>query len=72
MLTNPNSYSAPPMAIPPAMPVPTKPMRQSSGQQTTPRRTLTDDDRRRMCKYHEEHPQIKQTEIGLMFGVERR
>lgn len=37
----------------------------------TPRRTLTDADRRRMCLYHEEHPNVKQTEIGAMFGVER-
>jgi hypothetical protein len=31
---------------------------------STPRRTLTDDDRRRMCEYHESHPGAKQTEIG--------
>ncbi|KAL1961340.1 hypothetical protein VTO42DRAFT_68 [Malbranchea cinnamomea] len=37
----------------------------------TPRRTLTDADRRRMCLYHEENPNVKQTEIGAMFGVER-
>jgi hypothetical protein len=29
-----------------------------------PRKTLTDADRRRMCKYAEEHPNVKQTEIG--------
>ncbi|KAK2753663.1 hypothetical protein FQN55_000026 [Onygenales sp. PD_40] len=38
---------------------------------STPRRTLTDNDRRRMCLYHEENPHVKQTEIGAMFGVER-
>lgn len=32
----------------------------------SPRRTLTDDDRRRMCQYHEENPHVKQTEIGGM------
>ncbi|KAI9727451.1 MAG: hypothetical protein M1834_008395 [Cirrosporium novae-zelandiae] len=46
----------------------------------TPRRTLTDMDRRRMCQYHEDNPTVKQTEIGgklnpkeftAMFGVER-
>ncbi|KAF2195583.1 CenpB-DNA-bind-domain-containing protein [Zopfia rhizophila CBS 207.26] len=37
----------------------------------TPQKTLTDADRRRMCLYHEEHPTVKQTEIGAMFGVER-
>ena len=31
---------------------------------STPRRTLTDNDRRKMCQYHEEHPTKKQTEIG--------
>ena len=29
-----------------------------------PRRTLTDQDRRRMCQYAEAHPNVKQTEIG--------
>ena len=29
-----------------------------------PRKTLTDADRRRMCKYAEDHPTVKQTEIG--------
>jgi len=33
---------------------------------STPRRVLTDDDRRRMCEYHESHPGVKQTEIGGM------
>lgn len=31
---------------------------------STPRRTLTDADRRAMCLYHQEHPSVKQTEIG--------
>ena len=31
---------------------------------STPRRLLTDDDRRRMCEYHERHPGVKQTDIG--------
>jgi hypothetical protein len=33
---------------------------------STSRRTLTDDDRRRICEYHESHPDAKQTEIGGM------
>ena len=28
------------------------------------RKILTDDDRRRMCQYHEDNPKVKQTEIG--------
>lgn len=30
----------------------------------TPRKTLTDLDRKRMCQYAEDHPNAKQTEIG--------
>ncbi|KAF6222683.1 hypothetical protein HO133_000730 [Letharia lupina] len=39
--------------------------------QSSSRRTLTDSDRRKMCEYHNENPNVKQTEIGAMFGVER-
>lgn len=71
-ITNP-SEGGPPMAIPlpralapvsaittphsapPATPAPAP---------STARRTLTDQDRRRMCQYHEDHPTVKQTEIG--------
>ncbi|VDB89128.1 Bgt-5103 [Blumeria graminis f. sp. tritici] len=38
---------------------------------SSPRKTLTHNDRRRMCQYHEENPTVKQTEIGAKFGVER-
>ncbi|KAJ9637236.1 hypothetical protein H2199_007522 [Coniosporium tulheliwenetii] len=65
-------------AAPAPMPVPVGPTStplsaSSTGSRTssTPRKTLTDADRRRMCLYHEEHPSTKQTEIGAMFGVER-
>ena len=34
---------------------------------STSRRTLTDSDRRRMCEYHNENPNVKQTEIGGKF-----
>ncbi|KAI7156004.1 hypothetical protein KC349_g6568 [Hortaea werneckii] len=36
-----------------------------------PRMFLTDNDRKRMCQYAEDHPNAKQTEIGAIFGVER-
>ncbi|KAI4195743.1 MAG: hypothetical protein LQ350_007024 [Teloschistes chrysophthalmus] len=53
-------------AIQSAPPVPTPiPVPQSG------RRTLTDQDRQRMCQYHEDNPTVKQTEIGAIFGVER-
>ena len=76
MLTNPVPYPGqigiPAVAPPPvaaSVPATTKPSRSTS---STPRRTLTDDDRRRMCRYHEENPTAKQLDIGRMFGVERR
>jgi hypothetical protein len=56
--------------LPPA-PVPTSvspsaptPIRKSSTGGSTPRRTLTDEDRRNMCLYHEENKTAKQTDIG--------
>jgi hypothetical protein len=39
---------------------------------SAPRKILTDEDRRRMCEYAEQHPQAKQTDIGNIFGLERR
>lgn len=81
MLTNPNSYSshsAPSMSIPP---IQVAPRVQGSSMKTklpalhtqpVPRKTLTDDDRKRMCQYAEDHPHAKQTDIGARFGVERR
>ncbi|EMD00578.1 hypothetical protein BAUCODRAFT_144230 [Baudoinia panamericana UAMH 10762] len=43
----------------------------SSKSSSTPRKTLTDLDRKRMCQYAEDNPNSKQTEIGAIFGVER-
>ncbi|KAL8773016.1 MAG: hypothetical protein Q9209_002036 [Squamulea sp. 1 TL-2023] len=58
-----DSVSTPLSAPPPPTPIPTP----QSG-----RRTLTDQDRRRMCQYHEENPSVKQTEIGRKFpDIER-
>lgn len=79
-LTNP-SENSPPVSMPlqqrpiapivqsppsaPPEPVPTPP--KSAPTLPTSRKTLTDDARRRMCKYHEENPTVKQTEIGGKF-----
>jgi hypothetical protein len=70
MLTSQSGYSPP---VVPTAPLVT-PVSASTASTTvtpvtttggsTPRRTLTDDDRRRMCEYHESHPGVKQTEIG--------
>ncbi len=77
MLSNPNPNYGPPHSAPPvAIPSITAPLKTSKlpAIQTTsqPRKTLTDDDRRKMCQYAEDHPTAKQTDIGAKFGVERR
>lgn len=81
MLTNPGSFNtSSPVAIPPApaQVVPTlkaattRPPPAPPTIASQPRKTLTDDDRRRMCQYHIDNPSMKQTEIGALFGVERR
>lgn len=73
LLANPNSYSshsAPPMPMPPQVTLKTK--LPALHTQPVPRKTLTDEDRKRMCQYAEDHPHAKQTDIGARFGVERR
>lgn len=45
-----------------SIPVPQPPTTTSTG--STPRRTLTDKDRKAMCEYHQANPTVKQTEIG--------
>lgn len=56
----------PPISVPTSVSpsAPTPPIRKTSTGGSTPRRTLTDEDRRRMCLYHEENKQAKQTDIG--------
>ncbi|KAF2463290.1 CenpB-DNA-bind-domain-containing protein [Lindgomyces ingoldianus] len=76
MLTSQSTYVPPifpsaPVPITPASATPVSATSTRSHTSSTPRKTLTDSDRRRMCLYHEEHPTVKQTEIGAMFGVER-
>lgn len=48
----------------PSMPIATPISASSTGSAATPRRTLTDEDRRRMCLYQEKNPSLKQTDIG--------
>lgn len=43
-------------------------IRKTSTGGSTPRRTLTDEDRRQMCLYHEENKAAKQTDIGGMLA----
>lgn len=66
MLTSQSTYAP---QIFPSGPVPVTPISAPSSATSarpasTPRKTLTDADRRRMCLYHEENPTTKQTEIG--------
>jgi hypothetical protein len=63
LLTNPPGYQAQPATLPPVS-APAKPSKLPAIHAPSPRKTLTDDDRRRMCRYHEENPSVKQTEIG--------
>lgn len=63
MLTNPAGYQAPPVAIPPSSAA-MKAAKLAAHPAPSPRKTLTDQDRRRMCQYHEDNPSVKQTEIG--------
>lgn len=51
-----------PTSVSPSAPMP--PVRKTSTGGSTPRRTLTDEDRRQMCLYHEENKTAKQTDIG--------
>lgn len=68
LLSNQANYSSPPIAIS-AIPAP---LVRGTGNKSpamhtpTPRKTLTDNDRRKMCQYHEDNPTVKQTEIGGM------
>lgn len=73
MLTSQSTYVPPifpsaPVPITPASATPVSAVSATSTHSgrtsSTPRKTLTDADRRRMCLYHEEHPTVKQTEIG--------
>ena len=78
-LTNPSVGCGTPTAFPPPRPLapistmaikPPLPRSASTPApvpaSSTARRTLTDQDRRSMCQYHEDHPTVKQTEIGGM------
>lgn len=62
----PPYYSSPQAQGSTASPTPLMtPVSASSARSTsTPRKTLTDDQRRQMCEYHESNPKAKQNQIG--------
>jgi hypothetical protein len=67
MLTNPGNFTSPPVAIPASAPPLVKgstPKLPAIHATPSPRKTLTDNDRKNMCQYHEDNPHVKQTEIG--------
>jgi hypothetical protein len=73
MLTHQSAFhesGLPPVSVPTSVSpsAPTPPIRKTSTGGATPRRTLTDEDRRQMCLYHEENKQAKQTDIGGKIG----
>lgn len=70
-ITNPSEGTPPVIRLPrPLAPVSaiitphSAPPAPSAPAPSTARKTLTDQDRRKMCQYHEDHPTVKQTEIG--------
>ncbi|KAG6036885.1 hypothetical protein E4U41_005453 [Claviceps citrina] len=76
-LTNPTptsgSFSAPVLLsaspvprLPPAIETPKLLSQAEKG-----RKTLTTEQKRRMCQFHEDHPGTRQADIGREFGVER-
>ena len=84
-ITNPSETSSPPPVVQlqhrPILPlsktVPTIPKLTTLSPKEKPtlsssRRTLTDSDRRKMCEYHNENPNVKQTEIGGESRIEDR
>jgi hypothetical protein len=68
MLTSQSNYATPVFQSAPIATTPiTTPMSAPAATgrpQSTPRKTLTDADRRKMCQYAEANPTVKQTEIG--------
>jgi hypothetical protein len=71
MLTTQSNFSDSTLSAAPAStlsishPAPIRPLHTApTSTGPTPRRTLTDEDRRRMCLYHEENKTAKQTDIG--------
>ncbi|KAI1828226.1 hypothetical protein F4861DRAFT_535196 [Xylaria intraflava] len=69
--TNPSQNFQSPVAIPSASAPPRQQPKLPTINTSQPRRTLTDQDRRDMCKFADENPGVKQHDIGLRFGVER-
>ncbi|KAL6895966.1 hypothetical protein HDV57DRAFT_512475 [Trichoderma longibrachiatum] len=73
-LTNPTpsgSYSAPPLSIAPASSLPPIEPPRPPVHHEKARKTLSAEQKRAMCQYHEDNPGTRQADIGAKFGVER-
>lgn len=67
------SFSASPISPPPLSgQLPALDIPRSSSRAEKSRRTLSTEQKRRMCQYHEDNPGTRQADIGKEFGVERR
>ena len=79
-LTNPSPsgsystpHSAPPLSMTPASSAPPlDPPPKIQPQHEKSRKTLTTEQKRAMCQFHEDNPGTRQADIGARFGVERR
>lgn len=75
-LTNPTpsgSYSAPPLSvIIPASGAPPVEAPRLPTPHEKARKTLSTEQKRAMCQFHEDNPGTRQADIGARFGVERR
>lgn len=74
-LTNPapqQSYPAPPVSMAPATSAPPVEPPRLPTQHEKSRKTLTTEQKRAMCQFHEDNPGTRQADIGARFGVERR
>jgi transposase-like protein len=73
-LTNPSpgSFSAPPLSVTPlSSATPTEAPPRPPAQPEKARKTLSNEQKRAMCQYHQDHPHARQADIGQKFGVER-
>lgn len=66
-------FSASPISPPPLSgQLPALDIPRSSSRAEKSRKTLSTEQKRRMCQYHEDNPGTRQADIGREFGVERR
>ncbi len=70
--SQPGSYAAPPTSIIPTTAAPSSTDTVKAPPNDKARKTLSAEQKRAMCQYHEDNPGTRQADIGAKFGVERR